>query len=136
VGPEIARVLRKALATMHGSGDAFDPGMHDLKQLWGIGTDRGHVPSTDSVKMFLVRRYGFLPGPGDTLPEPFAVLPDDRVVLRPTASPSTSAASRRDTRSIASRICWTRSDGPRTWSRGEGRSWSTAASPPVLGTWA
>lgn len=81
VGPEIAVVLRKALSTMHGSRDAFDPGMHDLKQLWGIGTERGHVPSPDSVKDAIRRRYGFLPGPSDSLPEPFAVLSDSRVLL-------------------------------------------------------
>jgi FAD:protein FMN transferase len=81
VGREIALVLRKALVAMHLSGNAFDPGMHDLKALWGIGTEGGHVPPADSVNALLVRRFGFLPKPADTLPEPFAVLPDDRVVL-------------------------------------------------------
>jgi len=81
VGSEIALVLRKALVAMHVSGNAFDPGMHDLKQLWGIGTERGHVPSRDSIEALLVRRFGFLPKSSDTLPEPFAVLPNNRVVL-------------------------------------------------------
>jgi len=87
VGPEIALVLRKALVAMHVSGNAFDPGMHDLKQLWGIGTDLGHVPPADSVNMYIRWRFGFLPKPGDTLPEPFVVLPDDRVVLRTDSLP-------------------------------------------------
>lgn len=87
VGPEIALVLRKALVAMHASGNAFDPGMHDLKRLWGIGTDLGHVPPTDSVDLFVTRRFGFLPQASDTLPEPFAVLPDDRVVLRADSLP-------------------------------------------------
>jgi len=81
VGPEIALVLRKVLVSMRVSHNAFDPGMHDLKQLWGIGTEKGHVPPQDSIDLFLKRRFGFLPKPDDTLPVPFKVLPDDRVVL-------------------------------------------------------
>lgn len=81
VDPAIATVIRKGLATQARSRDAFDMGMHDLKQLWGIGTERGHVPPRDSIELFLRRRFGFLPKAGDSIPMPFAFVPDGRVVL-------------------------------------------------------
>jgi FAD:protein FMN transferase len=81
VDPEIVIVLRKALETDRHSGNSFDMGVHDLKQFWGIGGGTQRVPPTDSIHLFLKRRFGFVPSPTDTLPDPIAILPDGRVVL-------------------------------------------------------
>lgn len=81
VDPEIVQVLVQALAVDRASGGAFDIGVHDLKRLWGIGTENARVPPADSVKLFLVRRFGFEPSATDTLPTPLRILPDGRIVL-------------------------------------------------------
>jgi FAD:protein FMN transferase len=87
VDSAIATVIRKGLATQVRSRDAFDMGMHDLKQMWGIGTDHGHVPPKDSIELFLRRRFGFLPKAGDSIPLPFSFVPDGRVVLATDSLP-------------------------------------------------
>ncbi len=81
VDPEIIQVLTQALAVDRASGGSFDIGVHDLKQLWGIGSENAHVPPADSVKLYLIRRFGFAPTATDTLPSPLRILPDGRVVL-------------------------------------------------------
>ncbi len=81
VDPEILLVLSQALAVDRASGGAFDIGVHDLKQLWGIGTENAHVPPEDSVRLFLARRFGFAPTATDTLPSPLRILPDGRIAL-------------------------------------------------------
>ncbi len=80
--PEIITVLRQALLVDRHSGNTFDMGVHDLKQFWGIGSADPRVPPTDSIQLFLKKRFGFVPNPTDTLPDPISVLPDGRVVLR------------------------------------------------------
>ena len=79
--PEIVAVLRQAIDVDRASGGAFDIGVHDLKRLWGIGTDSAHVPASDSVKLFLERRFGFAPGPRDSLPPAVRILSPTRVEL-------------------------------------------------------
>jgi FAD:protein FMN transferase len=81
VDPEIVVVLRQALLTDRFSDGAFDMGVHDMKRLWGIGGATPKVPSPDSIRVYLERRFGFLPGPSDSLPAPLRVLSDNRVLL-------------------------------------------------------
>ena len=79
--PEIVIVLRQAIKVDRASGNSFDIGVHDLKRFWGIGDASPRVPPPDSVQLFLIRRFGFVPNPGDTLPDPVSILPDGRVAL-------------------------------------------------------
>jgi thiamine biosynthesis lipoprotein len=81
VDPEIVTVLRKALETDRHSGNSFDMGVHDLKRFWGIGGGLERVPPRDSIDLFLKKRFGFVPTATDTLPDPIAILPDNRVIL-------------------------------------------------------
>lgn len=81
VDPEIVAVLRQALLTDRHSDGTFDMGVHDMKRLWGIGGVDPKVPPPDSIAFYLRRRFGFVPGPADSLPVPLRVLSDDRVLL-------------------------------------------------------
>lgn len=78
---EIVVVLRQALRTDGLSDGTFDMGVHDMKRLWGIGLANPSVPAPDSIRHYLTRRFGFVPGPADTLPVPLRVLSDTRVLL-------------------------------------------------------
>lgn len=79
--PEIVFVLRQALLTDRFSDGGFDVGVHDMKRLWGIGLENPAVPSPDSIGFYLRRRFGFVPGPTDSLPTPLRILSDTRVLL-------------------------------------------------------
>ncbi|MDR1418962.1 MAG: FAD:protein FMN transferase [Treponema sp.] len=49
VHPEFIGVLETALKYARLSGGAFDPSIGPLVRLWGIGTDREHVPSPKEI---------------------------------------------------------------------------------------
>jgi thiamine biosynthesis lipoprotein len=53
VRPELIDVLEKALEYAEKSNGAFDPTVGPLVKLWGIGTDKEHVPKAEEIQMAL-----------------------------------------------------------------------------------
>ena len=53
VRPELVEVLGKALVYAEKSGGSFDPSVGPLVKLWGIGTDRAHVPAEGEIRRAL-----------------------------------------------------------------------------------
>ena len=50
VRPELIYVLGKALEYAEKSGGSFDPSVGPLVKLWGIGTDKAHVPGEEEIR--------------------------------------------------------------------------------------
>jgi len=53
VSPELIDVLEIALEYAEKSGGAFDPTVGPLVKLWGIDTDKAHVPETEEIQKAL-----------------------------------------------------------------------------------